>query len=116
MIVTLLFVLFQLAVAPTITVPPKNALVKEGETATFRCVGSGIPPPTMKWYDGLGNFIANGTLLVRENVQSTNRNQQFICIVNSDAGRAQALATLTVYCEYNNVLVFACLCSVLQNV
>lgn len=99
MIVTLLFLLFHIAVAPTITIPPENALVKEGETATFRCVGSGIPPPTAKWYDELGNLIAEGTLLVREKVQSTNRNPQFVCIVSSDAGRDQALATLTVYCE-----------------
>lgn len=105
MIVTLLFLLFQITVAPTITVAPKNALVKVGETATFKCVGSGIPSPTVKWYDGLGNLIAEGTLLMRENVQSTNRNLQFICIVSSDAGRDEALATLTVYCEYNNFLV-----------
>jgi hypothetical protein len=71
--------------------------VKVGETATFRCVGSGIPTPTVGWYDERGNLLANGTTLTRENVQSTGRNPTFICIVSSDAGRAQKVVKLTVY-------------------
>ena len=86
-------------VAPTITIPPENALVKVGETATFVCVSSGIPQPMVKWYDELGNFLTEGTTLVREDVQQTGRNPQFICIVSSDAGSQQVPVTLTVYCE-----------------
>ena len=85
------------AVAPTISNPPEDAVVKVGETATFRCVGSGIPTPTVEWYDERGNLLATGTTLMRENVQSTGRNPTFICIVSSDAGRAQTVVKLTVY-------------------
>jgi hypothetical protein len=90
---------FHYTVAPTISNPPEDAVVKVGETATFRCVGSGIPTPTVGWYDERGNLLANGTTLTRENVQSTGRNPTFICIVSSDAGRAQKLVKLTVYGE-----------------
>ena len=71
--------------------------MKVGETATFRCVGSGIPTPTVKWYDELGILLTTGTTLTRENVQSTGRNPTFICIVSSDAGMAERLVKLTVY-------------------
>lgn len=53
--------------------------------------------PTVRWYDELGNLIANGTTLIRGNVQATGRNPTFICIVSSDAGMAQELVMLTVY-------------------
>ena len=84
-------------VAPTISNPPEDAVVKVGETATFRCVGSGIPIPRVEWYDERGNLLAIGTTLTRENVQSTGRNPTFICIVSSDAGRAERAVKLTVY-------------------
>ena len=71
--------------------------MKVGETATFRCVGSGIPTPTVKWYDELGILLTTGTTLTRENVQSTGRNPTFICIVSSDAGMVQRVVKLTVY-------------------
>ena len=83
--------------APTITNPPEDAVVKVGETATFRCMGSGIPTPTVKWYDELGILLTTGTTLTRENVQSTGRNPTFICIVSSDAGMVQRVVKLTVY-------------------
>lgn len=53
--------------------------------------------PTVGWYDERGNLLATGTTLTRENVQSTGRNPTFICIVSSDAGRAQKVVKLTVY-------------------
>ena len=80
-----------------ITNPPEDAVVKVGETATFRCMGSGIPTPTISWYDEFGNFIVSNTTLMRENVQSTGRNPTFICVVESDAGQARRPVKLTVY-------------------
>ena len=71
--------------------------MKVGETATFRCVGSGIPTPTVEWYDEFSNLLTTGTTLTRENVQSTRRNPTFICIVSSDAGMARRAVKLTVY-------------------
>lgn len=86
-------------VEPTITNPPEDTVVKVGETATFKCVGSGIPTPVVKWYNELGNLITTGTTLTRENVQSTGRNPTFVCIVSSDAGTAEKVVKLTVYGE-----------------
>ena len=60
-------------------------------------MGSGIPTPRVEWYDERGNLLATGTTLTRENVQSTGRNPTFICIVSSDAGRAERAVKLTVY-------------------
>ena len=68
-------------------------------------MGSGIPTPTVRWYDEFGNFIINGTTLTRENVQLTGRNPTFICIVSSDAGSVQEVVKLTVYGKLTEGLV-----------
>lgn len=85
------------AVAPSITIPPEDTVVKEGESATFTCIGAGIPQPSVKWYDEFGSLLVEGPTLVRENVEATRRNAQYICVVTSDAGSIQATASLIVY-------------------
>ena len=74
--------------------------MEEGGTARFRCVGTGIPEPIVKWYNEFGELLTEGTDLVMEDVQVTTRNPTFICVVASDSGTVQDTASLTVYSKY----------------
>ena len=82
-----------------ITIPPEDVIVNVGETATFRCVGSGIPTPTVKWYNEASSLITEGTTLTVENVQAARRNPIYICVVSSGTESVTKNAQLITYGE-----------------
>ena len=85
---------------PSIVVPPSDAEVLVGSTATFMCEASGNPPASISWSrDGVAvadDFVSNnGTVLTVDNVQPRDSVTYTCTSTNTvnDLGRWSSLST-----------------------
>ncbi|XP_063060314.1 basement membrane-specific heparan sulfate proteoglycan core protein-like [Engraulis encrasicolus] len=89
--------------APSLSIAPRGAGVRLGETATFRCrVVSGTQPVKLEWKktnnQGLGENVkasADGTTLTITNAQAGNQGS-YRCIGTNNQGKGTITATLNI--------------------
>ena len=80
-----------------------DALVIEGNFATFGCTSTGIPGPVQAWLNSAldvltedsGRFFVEGDFLLISSVQQSDSGT-YTCQATNVAGQAQATAELTV--------------------
>ena len=75
-------------------------MTAENNPVTVRCEAKGYPPPTIKWVKLLGNKkVGEGTLLLIQSVQRSDRGR-YRCIATNGVGHdADAEFDINVYCE-----------------
>uniref|UniRef100_A0A672GSK6 Basement membrane-specific heparan sulfate proteoglycan core protein-like n=1 Tax=Salarias fasciatus TaxID=181472 RepID=A0A672GSK6_SALFA len=91
------------AQAPVVSVEPKAATVRQGESASFRCqVSSGAPPVQVEWRRANnqelpenGKVGPDGSVLTIANARPGNQGQ-YRCVASNRAGRAAASVVLNV--------------------
>jgi T5SS/PEP-CTERM-associated repeat protein len=83
--------------APSITTPPQNLTVTNGDSATFTVVGTGNPAPTYQWWKGSGK-ISGATSSAYTIASATLADQASYAVVlaNSVGSITSAPAALTV--------------------
>jgi glucose/arabinose dehydrogenase len=83
---------------PSITTPPSNQTVIQGQTATFQVVASGSAPLSYQWQRNTVNISgANSSTYALSNVTAADSGARFRCVVTNDFGTAISTeATLTV--------------------
>ena len=69
---------------PTLTTAPSDTTVHLGSTATFICVASGIPAPSISWVVGT-RVVGQGNTLAVNNVAESDAAAYF-CVATNDAG------------------------------
>jgi hypothetical protein len=81
---------------PNITVQPRSTSVVTGEVATFSVTATGRQPLTYNWKKGT-TLIPNATnnSLAIANLKSSDADNYYVAIVNSDGTLTSAAATLT---------------------
>uniref|UniRef100_A0A672GMG4 Basement membrane-specific heparan sulfate proteoglycan core protein-like n=1 Tax=Salarias fasciatus TaxID=181472 RepID=A0A672GMG4_SALFA len=98
-----IFVILMAAQAPVVSVEPKAATVRQGESASFRCqVSSGAPPVQVEWRRANnqelpenGKVGPDGSVLTIANARPGNQGQ-YRCVASNRAGRAAASVVLNV--------------------
>ncbi|XP_061575564.1 protein sidekick-1-like isoform X2 [Cololabis saira] len=94
------------SLAPSLTSPPSDHTVTEGDIALFACQNTGAPKPAITWRKG-SQVVASGsvliprfTLLLSGGLQiqpvSFQDSGDFTCIASNSVGTINATATLTV--------------------
>ncbi|KAG7223721.1 hypothetical protein INR49_015351, partial [Caranx melampygus] len=89
--------------APVISVEPRTATVRQGESVSFRCqVGSGAQPVQLQWKRANNNALPDnakvgpdGSVLTVANTRPGNQGQ-YRCVAANAAGRSTATAVLNV--------------------
>ncbi|XP_029286370.1 secreted immunoglobulin domain 4 [Cottoperca gobio] len=89
--------------APVVSVEPRAATVRQGETVSFRCqVGSGAPPIQLQWKRANNKALPDnaktgpdGSVLTVANARPENQGQ-YRCLAANPAGRSTASAVLNV--------------------
>uniref|UniRef100_A0A1A7YF48 Sidekick cell adhesion molecule 1 n=1 Tax=Iconisemion striatum TaxID=60296 RepID=A0A1A7YF48_9TELE len=95
------------SVAPTLTSPPSDQTVTDGDTALFTCQNSGAPKPAITWRKGT-QIVASGSVQVPRFLLLQSGGLQiqpvsfqdsgaFTCIASNTEGTTNASATLTVW-------------------
>merc|ERR1712002_562699 len=89
--------------APVISVQPRTATVRQGESVSFRCqVGSGVQPIQLEWRRANNQALPDnvkigpdGSVLTFANARPGNQGQ-YRCVAASSAGRSTVTAVLNV--------------------
>ncbi|XP_070787064.1 basement membrane-specific heparan sulfate proteoglycan core protein-like [Enoplosus armatus] len=89
--------------APVVSVEPRAATVRQGESVSFRCqVGSGAQPIQLEWRKTNNQALPDnakigpdGSVLTVANARPVNQGQ-YRCIAGNSAGRSTATAVLNV--------------------
>ena len=94
----------QLLEHPTVTLPSKPVIVREGSSLTLVCNTTGIPPPSLEWTKvGDSTVLSSTSGLTLYNVNwpdTPNETVQYRCTANNGYGDpASAVVTVHVYCE-----------------
>ncbi|KAG7223728.1 hypothetical protein INR49_026410 [Caranx melampygus] len=98
-----LILLLMAGQAPVISVEPRTATVRQGESVSFRCqVGSGAQPVQLQWKRANNNALPDnakvgpdGSVLTVANTRPGNQGQ-YRCVAANAAGRSTATAVLNV--------------------
>uniref|UniRef100_A0A3Q3FEV1 Basement membrane-specific heparan sulfate proteoglycan core protein-like n=1 Tax=Labrus bergylta TaxID=56723 RepID=A0A3Q3FEV1_9LABR len=91
------------AQAPVVSVEPRTATVRQGESASFRCqLGGGAQPVQLEWRRANNQALQEnvkvgpgGSVLTVANSRPANQGQ-FRCVASNSAGRGTATAVLNV--------------------
>ncbi|XP_033948506.1 basement membrane-specific heparan sulfate proteoglycan core protein-like isoform X1 [Pseudochaenichthys georgianus] len=91
------------AQAPVVSVEPRAATVRQGESASFRCqVGSGAPPVQLQWKRANNQALPDnakvgpdGSVLTIAKARPENQGQ-YRCMASNSAGRSTGMAVLNV--------------------
>ncbi|KAF6723857.1 Basement membrane-specific heparan sulfate proteoglycan core protein [Oryzias melastigma] len=89
--------------APIVSVEPKAATVRQGESVSFRCqVRNSVPPVNVEWTRGNNQVLTDnikvgpeGSVLTVSNARPGNQGQ-YRCVAVSSAGRGSASAVLNI--------------------
>ncbi|XP_053546192.1 basement membrane-specific heparan sulfate proteoglycan core protein isoform X4 [Bombina bombina] len=86
---------------PTAVIEPRQLTVQRGQSAEFRCIGSGYPTPTVEWSGGQNGGISSraiiqGGILRFPSVEPSDEGQYTCRVVNS-VGQHLARADLRVH-------------------
>ena len=86
------------AVAPTLLTRPTDQIILEGFNVTFRCLATGNPTPTTKWFKD-GKTVGSGETL--SFVANRIKSGKYWCSADNGLGAAvNGSANLDVQCEY----------------
>jgi alpha-tubulin suppressor-like RCC1 family protein len=87
--------------APSITQAPSNAVVEEGQTATFEAKASGVPTPTVQWQVSTDSGStwsnlegATSDLLTITNAKASENGYEFRAVFTNVAGKVTSKAAL----------------------
>ena len=96
--------------APTITVPPVDQDVSQGDSFTMTCSATGNGTISIQWEkDGLllSNGVVMGNNLVFDEALPSHAGV-YVCVASGEGGEARAEATVTVSCEFCNLAPLVC--------
>ena len=90
--------------APSVTLERSPAVVKEGDTAMFRCRAEANPADlSYRWFLG-GHEMAgseDGSLLVLPGLNRSSDGEIVKCQVSNSIGKSEETFSLEIYCEFN---------------
>lgn len=100
------------AVKPYFVATPSNQTILADQTAEFVCRVGGDPSPEILWRRSDGKMpIGRAHILEDKSLHIERVNPQdqgtYICEAENGVGTISASATLTVHCEYRNLLPFS---------
>ena len=88
---------------PTVTTAPSDTTVQLGSTATFTCVASGTPAPSISWVVGT-RVVGQGNTLAVNNVAESDA-AAYTCVATNDAGSvASPSARLVIFGKSTSIL------------
>ena len=90
--------------APAVTLERRPAVVREGDTAMFRCAAEANPASlSYRWFLGQQEMAGeeDGSLLVLPGLNRTSAGKIVKCQVSNSIGKSEETYSLEIYCESN---------------